>query len=167
MDQPCDSGYGSEEGENDETMYEDLESENDVSNFTDSETYEVTDENVETNYVASNIIKECNSILERREVNYYSSIEESSDNDTEDDEISFPEWLKKVAGCLEGRKKMDDVVEEKLTESERCLNIARSMLAEETVLQMINTFLQMTKVFSTIIFIKFSCIFHLNCFNAG
>ena len=83
MDQPCDSGYGGEEGENDETMYEDLE--NDIWNLTDSENYEVTDENVETTYVASNIIKECNFLLERWEVNYYNPNEESSDKDTEDD----------------------------------------------------------------------------------
>ena len=149
MDQPCDSGYGGEEGENDETMYEDLE--NDIWNLTDSENYEVTDENVETTYVASNIIKECNFLLERWEVNYYNPNEESSDKDTEDDEIRFPEWLRNVAGCLEGRKegdpeKMDHAVEEKLTEDERCMNIARSVLDEDTVLEMIKTFLQMTKI---------------------
>ena len=166
MDQPCDSGYGSEEGENDENMEEDLESENNLSNSTEAENYEVTDEIVETTYVASNITEACNLIFERREENYYnSSLELSdSDKDIEDNEISFVEWLKKVAGCLEGRKKgdpekMDDVVEEKLTERERCMNIARSVLDEETVLQMINTFLQMTKVFFTIIFIKLTCIF--------
>ena len=160
MDQACDSGYGSEEGENEESMDEDLESENDLSSLTDSENYEVTAEIVDTTYVASNIIEECNLILERREENYCNSSLESSDKDNEDDDISFPEWLKKVAGCLEGRKKgdpekMDHVVEEKLTENERCMNIARSVLDEETVLEMINTFLQMTKVFFTIIFIKF------------
>ena len=171
MDQPCDSGYGSEEGENEESMDEDLESENDISNHTDSENYEVTAEIVENTYVASNIIEECNLILERREEKYCNSSLESSDKDNEDDDISFPEWLKKVAGCLEGRKKGDpekmDVVEEKLTESERCMNIARSVLDEETVLEMINTFLQMTKVFFTIIFIKFTCIFRLNFFVEG
>ena len=60
-----------------------------------------------------------------------------------------------------------DVVEEKLTESERCMNIARSVLDEETVLEMINTFLQMTKVFFTIIFIKLYLFFHLKFFNKG
>ena len=62
---------------------------------------------------------------------------------------------------------MDHVVEEKLTENERCMKIARSVLDEETVLEMINTFLQMTKVFFTIIFIKFTCIFRLKFFVEG
>ena len=79
MDQPCDSGYGSEEGENEESMDEDLESENDLSSLTDSENYEVTAEIVDTTYVASNIIEECNLILERREENYFNSSLESSD----------------------------------------------------------------------------------------
>ena len=79
MDQPGDSGYGSEEGENEESMDEDFESENDLSSLTDSENYEVTAEIVDTTYVASNIIEECNLILERREENYFNSSLESSD----------------------------------------------------------------------------------------
>ena len=41
---------------------------------------------------------------------------------------------------------MEAVVTEKLTEDERCLKIARSVLDEETVLDMVKTFLQFTKV---------------------
>ena len=60
-------------------MDEDFESENDLSSLTDSENYEVTAEIVDTTYVASNIIEECNLILERREENYFNSSLESSD----------------------------------------------------------------------------------------
>ena len=52
---------------------------------------------------------------------------------------------------MEGRKKgdpekMEAVVTEKLTEDERCMKIARSVLDEETALDMVKTFLQFTKV---------------------
>ena len=75
----------------------------------------------------------------------------SEEDSDDDDDTSYKEWLKKVATCLEGQKKgdpekMDHVVTESLTESERCMKVVRSVIDEETVLDMINTFLQMTKV---------------------
>jgi hypothetical protein len=74
--------------------------------------------------------------MEERTVSLDRVSEEESvaaNNTTEEDvdEESFQDWLKKVAECLEGRKKgdpekMDAVVTEKLTEDERCMKIVRS-----------------------------------------
>ena len=43
-------------------------------------------------------------------------------------------------------EKIEVVVTEKLDEDERCIKIGRSVLDDETVLDMVNTFLQFTKV---------------------
>ena len=68
----------------------------------------------------------------------------------------FGAWLQFVSQCLKGhpnmtaarRKKeeMFEVVEEKEeSEEERCLRVIRSVLDEETVLEMATDFLQMTR----------------------
>ena len=79
-------------------------------------------------------------------VNNYKEESEASD------EEGFQEWLRKVAECLQGRNKgcqenIEDVAGEQLSEEERCMRIARSVLDEETVLDMVKTFLKFTKVF--------------------
>ena len=83
--------------------------------------------------------------------------------DADNDDESFQDWLRKVAECLEGRKKgdpekMDPIVKENLTEEERCMKVARSVLDEETVLEMVKTFLNFTKV----IFTSLVCYIYLS-----
>ena len=78
--------------------------------------------------------------------------EMDADEKVNDDYEDFQEWLKKVADCLEGRKKgdpekiMGQIVQEHLTEEERCMKVARYVLDEEAVLDMVKTFLQYTRV---------------------
>ena len=84
-----------------------------------------------------------------------SSSYSSSSSDLEENE-DFGAWLKFVSQCLKGhpnmtaarRKKEEifEVVEEKEeSEEERCLRVVRSVLDEETVLEMATDFLQMTR----------------------
>ena len=77
--------------------------------------------------------------------------EEESDEDTDD---SFKMWLKDVSECLRGFRKVDpdqmqaaaeDEMEEE-TEGERCLRIVRSVLDENTALEMVKTYLRFIKV---------------------
>ena len=77
--------------------------------------------------------------------------EEESD---EEDDGSFKMWLKDVSECLRGFRKFDpdqmqaaaeDDMEEE-TEEERCLRIVRSVLDENTVLEMVKTYLRFIKV---------------------
>ena len=130
MDIPCDSGYGSAEGENDDEVFDNL------------------DETVDGHL---NGMEESPVSLERVSEEYSGATNNTTEEDVDVNEESFQDWLKKVAECLEGRKKgdpekMDAVVTEKLTEEERCMKIARSVLDKETVLDMVKTFLQITKV---------------------
>ena len=77
--------------------------------------------------------------------------EEESDEDTDD---SFKTWLKNVSECLRGFRKVDPdkmqaAAEEEMeeeSEKERCLRIVRSVLDENTALEMIKTYLSFTKV---------------------
>ena len=73
-----------------------------------------------------------------------------------DEKEDFGAWLQFVSQCLKGhpnmtaaRRKKEEVfelVEEKEeTEEERCLRIVRSVLDEQTVLEMATDFLQMTR----------------------
>ena len=130
MDIPCDSGYGSAEGENDDEVFDNLE--------------ETVDKHL-------NEMEESPVSLERVSEEYSGATNNTTEEEVDDEEESFQDWLKKVAECLEGRKKgdpekMDAVVTEKLTEDERCMKIARSVLDKETVLDMVKTFLQIKKV---------------------
>ena len=129
MDIHCDSGYGSAEGENDEVMESLEESIND----------------------GMNNMEDYDQDLEQMTEGFLTPVEDTEKEDDDYDDESFQDWLKRVAECLEGRKKgdpekMDHFVTEKLTEEERCMKIARSVLDEETVLEMVKTFLQFTKV---------------------
>ena len=67
--------------------------------------------------------------------------------DESDDDNSFKEWLKRVANCLKGSKKEEPDIDN-LTEEEKCMKVVRSVLDEETVLDMIKSFLHLTKVVS-------------------
>ena len=130
MDIPCDSGYGSAEWEDDDEVFDNL------------------DETVDGHL---NEMEESTVGLERVSEEYSGATNNTTEEDVDNEEESFQDWLKKVAECLEGRKKgdpekMDAVVTEKLTEDERCMEIARSVLGEETVLDMVKTFLEFTKV---------------------
>ena len=68
----------------------------------------------------------------------------------------FGEWLQFVSQCLKGhpnmtsaRRKKEEMFEEKEekeeSEEERCLRVVKSVLDEETVLEMATDFLQMTR----------------------
>ena len=78
----------------------------------------------------------------------------NEDTDDEADE-SFKIWLKDVSECLQGFRKADpdkmqEAAEEELeeeTDEERCMRIVRSVLDEETALEMVKTYLSFTKVF--------------------
>ena len=81
------------------------------------------------------------------------SANSSSDSEEKED---FGAWLQFVSQCLKGhpnmtaaRRKKEEMfvaVEEKEeSEEERCLRVVRSVLDEETVLQMATDFLQMTR----------------------
>ena len=87
---------------------------------------------------------------------------ESDDLDEEYDEEDadvekFRIWLKDVSECLRGFRKVDPdkmqtAAEEKLgdeTEEERSMRIVRSVLDEETALDMVKTYLEFTKEAST------------------
>ena len=129
MDIPCDSGYGSAEWEDNDEVLDNLE------------------KNIDEHL---NEMEESPLSLDRVSEEESGATNNTTKEDV-DDEESFQDWLKKVAECLEGRKKgdpekMEAVVTEKLTEDERCMKIARSVLDEETVLDMVKTFLQFTKV---------------------
>ena len=94
-----------------------------------------------------NMIEEHPFVLDRVIAGHAASKESSGDEEEE----SFQDWLKKVAECLEGRKrgdpeKMEESVPESVTEDERCMKVARSVLDEETVLDMVKTFLKFTQV---------------------
>ena len=67
--------------------------------------------------------------------------------DESDDDNSFKEWLKRVANCLKGRKKEEPDIDN-LPEEEKCMKVVRSVLDEETVLDMMKSFLHLTKVIS-------------------
>ena len=84
-----------------------------------------------------------------------SSSSSISSSDLEENE-DFGAWLKFVSQCLKGHPNMTaarrkkeaifEVVEEKEeSEEERCLRVVRSVLDEETVLEMATDFLQMTR----------------------
>ena len=81
----------------------------------------------------------------------------NEDTDDEADE-SFKIWLKDVSECLQGFRKADpdkmqEAAEEELeeeTDEERCMRIVRSVLDEETALEMVKTYLRFTKVYETI-----------------
>ena len=79
-----------------------------------------------------------------------------SSDDSNDSEGDFGEWLQFVSQCLKGRpnmtaerRKKEEMFEEELdeeeTEEERCLRIVKSVLDEETVLEMATDFLEMTR----------------------
>ena len=68
----------------------------------------------------------------------------------------FGEWLQFVSQCLKGhpnmtsaRRKKEEMFEEKEekeeSEEERCMRVVKSVLDEETVLEMATDFLQMTR----------------------
>jgi hypothetical protein len=68
---------------------------------------------------------------------------------------SFGEWMGFVSRCLQGRLTKEDVgpeeeeeeeQDEGETEAERCMRIVRSVIDEETALDMARTFIKMTKV---------------------
>ena len=67
--------------------------------------------------------------------------------DESDDDNSFKEWLKRVENCLKGRKKEEPDIDN-LTEEEKCMKVVRRVLDEETVLDMMKSFLHLTKVTS-------------------
>ena len=80
--------------------------------------------------------------------------------DEEENEESFSDWLKKVAKCLHSRPKTkyyQDKAEkeEKEDEGVRCMRIVRSVLDEETVLEMAKDYLHYAKVTLVLII---SCI---------
>ena len=85
-----------------------------------------------------------------------SSSDVTDDESSEDDEdISFKNWLKNITECLQGFRKADpDKMQEEAeaeetgdeTEEERCMRIVRSVLDEETALEMVKTYLQFTRV---------------------
>ena len=73
----------------------------------------------------------------------------------EEDE-DFGAWLKFVSQCLKGNpnmtsarrkkeEKFEAVKEKEGSEEERCLRVVRSVLDEQTVLEMATDFLQMTR----------------------
>ena len=79
-----------------------------------------------------------------------------SSDDSNDSEEDFREWLQFVSQCLKGRPNMtaerrkkeemfEEEVEEEETEEERCLRIVKSVLDEQTVLEMATDFLEMTR----------------------
>ena len=74
----------------------------------------------------------------------------SQEEEDEEDDRSFQAWLKKVAECLQGNKKgapeKMEVIKEDLSEEERCMKIARRVLDEDTVLDMVKTYLNFTRV---------------------
>ena len=85
-----------------------------------------------------------------------SKTETSWEEDTDDEaDESFKIWLKDVSECLQGFRKADpdkmqEAAEEELeeeTDEERCMRIVRSVLDEETALEMVKTYLSFTKVF--------------------
>ena len=119
-----DSGYASFEGENE-----------DMTNELDN----TVDENTEESQSRDSCIR--GQTYQTR----YSQEEE----DDEDDR-NFQVWLKKVAECLQGNKKGDtermEVIGEALSEEERCMKIARRVLDEDTVLDMVKTYLNFTRV---------------------
>ena len=119
-----DSGYASFEGENE-----------DMTNELDN----TVDENTEESQSRDSCIR--GQTYQTR----YSQEEE----DDEDDR-NFQVWLKKVAECLQGNKKGDpekmEVIREDLSEEERCTKIARRVLDEDTVLDMVKTYLNYTRV---------------------
>ena len=81
-----------------------------------------------------------------------SSCREEEYDDDEDE--TFKLWLKNVAECLWGFRKADpdkmqEAAEEEMEEEsdeERCMRIVRSVLDEETALDMVKTYLCFTKV---------------------
>ena len=119
-----DSGYASFEGENEDMT-------NEVDNAVDSNAEE------------SQSTDSC--MIEQTYQTRHSQEEED-----EEDDRSFQAWLKKVAECLEGKKKGDlekmEIIKEDLSEEERCMKIARRVLDEVTVLDMVKTYLNFTRV---------------------
>ena len=122
-----------------------------MNNFCDSGYVSVEDEMMEE---AEESIDDSLNQIERLSANterVTMAVSDYKEESDASDEEGFQDWLRKVAECLQGRNKGDhDTVEdaagEQLTEDERCMKIARSVLDEETVLDMVKTFLKFTKV---------------------
>jgi hypothetical protein len=83
-----------------------------------------------------------------------SSTSTEEEDNKDDDDDSFKIWLKNVSECLQGFRKVDpdkmqEAAEEEMEEEsdeERCMRIVRSVLDEETALEMVKTYLRFTKV---------------------
>ena len=89
---------------------------------------------------------------EEKDISSKSSCIEEEYDDDEDE--TFKLWLKNVAECLRGFRKADpdkmqEAAEEEMedeSDEERCMRIVRSVLDEETALEMVKTYLWFTKV---------------------